>query len=403
MEPQSLKILMPSIIDPALHRGGAGTVTRGLLKVLRLHPLNARVEYAFPGHYQPFHKVRQFASIIRSFASPLPAKAIFSYSKRFLQSTVKKRLDDENFDLVLINGSDLLWTLAGLPSSIPKVLVAHNIEHQLYWSQINSMGLISALSCRLLRRDWQKLREYEMSGMERVKNIIFLSSDDAALALNTHRQLNTITVPPLFDYDPPPRGPKREGIGGIDIGFLCNFNWWPNRHGLRWFLKKVFPYIGDHTRLHLFGEQSDSGARNDRRIIKHGFIPRLEDVWPVIDFMICPIFLGGGVNIKFAEALYNGVPVLGSSFAARGLPLKSDAGIVLRDSPAEWISFLLSPEARTLRYQPVSASVSNAFAVGAHIEPIQTFIQEVVRTGGRQKEDKNCTAPNARMGLLPHK
>ena len=44
MDRTSPKILLPSIIDPTVHRGGAETVTRAFLKLLQRDPLNARIE-----------------------------------------------------------------------------------------------------------------------------------------------------------------------------------------------------------------------------------------------------------------------------------------------------------------------------------------------------------------------
>jgi hypothetical protein len=103
--------------------------------------------------------------------------------------------------------------------------------------------------------------------------------------------------------------------------------------------------------------------------------------------MICPILSGGGVKIKFAEALYNGVPVLASSFAARGLSLEPDPSIVLLDRAEYWIRFLRSPAALELRSRRVPASLANAFMLESHVEPVQAFIREVMRKRCRIKRD----------------
>lgn len=378
MDRKSLRILLLSIIDPKGDRGGAGTATRGFLELLQRDPLDARIECVLPtSTLRRFHRVRQLTSVARSLVSPLPSKAVFTYSRRFLRA-VKRALHQQEFDLVLLNGSDLFWLLPALPPRMPRTLLAHNIEHSLFLSQINSVNPPSPVR-RMLLRDWRRLQEYELSGLRRIEHIIFLSSQDAEFAQRECPHIKTLVVPPLFDYQPPERLHTKDP-SGMQIGFLANFGWWPNREGLRWFLKGVFPYTDTDTRLHLFGEKSCDLAPHHPRIVHHGFLSKTQDVWPICDFMICPVFSGGGASIKFAEAVYNGVPMLASSFAARGLPLKPDPSIILLDHAEEWVRFLRSPAAQALRSRRVPAPLAEAFRMEVHVEPVRTFIREVIQS-----------------------
>ena len=354
-------------------------MTRAFLQILQKKPLSAQIEYVLPTSARhKFHRARQLASLARSVLSPLPSKALLTYSRRF-RNDVQRLLRKHKFDLVLLNGSDLLWLLPFLPQEIPRVLLAHNIEHELFLSQINSLDVGSRFLHGVLMRDWRRLRDYEMSGMRRVGNVIFLSQHDAEFALGENPGIHALTVPPIFDYEPPERAASKDLGDGMHIGFLGNFGWWPNQEGLRWFLKEVFPHTTGDTTLHLFGDRSEDAAPQHPSILKHGFLPRTQDIWPICDFMICPIHSGGGVNVKFAEAVYNRMPVLGSSFGARGLPLKSDPGIVILDSADEWVSFLCSPAARALRSRSVPAAIAHAFAMETHAQSVQGFVRDVMR------------------------
>ena len=310
--------------------------------------------------------------------SSLPSKALLTYSRSFLND-VRRSLHEQKFDLILLNGSDLLWLLPHLPRGIPRILLAHNIEHQLFLSQINTLYQSSRLLKSVLMRDWHRLRDYEMSGMRQVENVIFLSWQDAEFALGENPSIQGLIVPPIFDYPSVQRHAATDSSGGIDLGFMGNFGWWPNREGLRWFLEEVFPHTSDDTRLHLFGEHARDAAPHHLRIVNHGFLPKLQDIWPICDFMICPIHSGGGVNVKVAEAVYNRMPVLASSFGARGLPLKPDPGIVLLDRADEWVSFLCSSAARALRARSLPASMAEAFSMDSHSEPVQGFVRDVMK------------------------
>lgn len=381
--PGSLKILVPSIVDPTTHRGGAGTTTRALFKLLQRPPLNAQITPVPPPRApETWHRLRQLGSVARSLVSGLPAKAEFTHSRRFLQ-TVRRWLREQEFDLVLLNGSDLLWLLPELPSDLPCVLVAHNIEHDLHLTHINSLTLPWRLLRRVWLLDWRRLRDYEISGMSRIRDVMFLSGRDAELARRECPNINAIVIPPLFDYQPAEWSRRRSPAGDLDIGLLANFGWWPNRQGLRWFLTEVFPHAPANTRLHLFGEHSQQVAPAHPRIVGHGFVPRLQDIWPLCDFMICPIFSGGGVSVKFAEIVYNGVPVVASSFAARGVPLEPHPSIVLLDRAEDWIRFLRSPAAQELPLRRGPAPMARAFALESHVGPVHAFVKEAARRRGK--------------------
>lgn len=41
--------------------------------------------------------------------------------------------------------------------------------------------------------------------------------------------------------------------GEVRFGFLGNLDWWPNRDGLRWFLREVWPAVPKSVRLDLYG------------------------------------------------------------------------------------------------------------------------------------------------------
>jgi hypothetical protein len=378
----TLRIVMPSIVDPASHRGGAGTTTRTLLTLLQRPPLAASVEAHAPAVASVArHRFRQVVSAARSLVSSLPAKAEFTRSRR-LRRAVRRALGERETDLVLLNGADLLWLLPDLPPAVPRILVAHNIEHDLHLSRLGRLGPGARPLRRLLHRDWRRLRDYEVAGIRQIRNVIFLSGRDAELAGHLCGDLNAIVVPPLFDYAPGAWSRTRNPAGGLDLGFLANFGWWPNREGLRWFLAAVFPHLGDTTRLHLFGERSEQAAASHPRVVAHGFVPRLHDVWPACDLMICPILAGGGVSVKFAEIVYNGVPVVATSFTARGVGLVPHASIVLLDGADEWIAFLRSPAARELALRRGPAPAAAGFALETHVAPVQAFVSAVARRGG---------------------
>ena len=174
---------MPSIVDPRVAHSGAATVTRNLTSLLESPPLCASVEcVAVHRTVGRAHRVRQAAAIARSIVSALPAKVEFTFSREF-ESRVLDLARTGRYDLVMINGSDLLWLEPLLPHGLPRLLVAHNIEYQLFESQVERVNATFPGARALLRRERERVERYEIDGLCRIGNVVFLSNVDAANAV----------------------------------------------------------------------------------------------------------------------------------------------------------------------------------------------------------------------------
>jgi polysaccharide biosynthesis protein PslH len=375
--PVPVRILMLSIVNPHSEFNGAATVTRGLLKMLALSPLEACVD-CVPVRAEPprWHRLVQARSLLLSPFSTLPVKAAFLYSKEFRDDVVT-RVRGGHYDLVVINGADLVWILDYLPASIPRILVAHNIEHLLFSSQIQNLGWLYRPLAGLLRKDCRRLKDYELNGIREIGNVIFLSREEAAYANRLCEGLHTTTIPPVFDYEPRPRQ-NTNARPTLEIGFLGNFKWWPNQLSLRWFANEILPYVKSLVRINLFGRPGGHGWRSDPRIVEHGAVKSIEQIWASCDFLICPTFPTGGVCVKLAEAVYNRMPVLGTRHAARGLSIDGDPALVFLDEPGEWVEFLNSTAARDLAERQVSEKTGARFAMDNHKDGLQQFVQAAI-------------------------
>lgn len=374
---ESARILMLSIVNPQVEYNGAATVTRGLLKLLASPPFEARVD-CVPVRAEPlrWRRLAQARSLLLSSVSILPAKAAFCYSKEFREDVVA-RVESEHYDLVLLNGADLLWVSDYLPASIPRVLIAHNIEHLLFRAQIQNLGWWYRPVAGMLRKDCTRLQDYELKGIREIGKVIFLSREEAAYAGSLCECLRSTTIPPVFDYEPRPR-PHTIAGPTLEIGLLGNFKWWPNQLSLRWFSNEVLPYVKSPVRVNLFGHSGVHPGRGDPRIVKRGVVESLEQVWASCDFMICPAFSTGGVCVKFAEAVYNKMPVLATRHAARGFSVGHDPALVFLNEPREWVEFLNSKAARDLAERQVSDKTAARFAMDVQKDKFQQFVKNAI-------------------------
>lgn len=345
--------------------------------MLKLPPLEAEVEL-IPAREEPirFRRLEQARSLAHSAFTGLPAKAAFLYSKDF-RARVAQRIRTARYDLAIVNGLDLVRVLDTLPISMPRILVAHNLEHRLFRTQIENLGGGDRLLGGFLRADCARLEAYEWKGMRESGNVVFLSRDEAACAAGMCPGLRSITVPPVFEGEPAVRKPRQHGPF-LELGLVGDFEWWPNRLSLRWFEEEVLPGVKTPVRLNLFGRPGGRRRRGDNRILEHGAAENMRQVWERCDVMLCPARVTAGVSVKLAEALYNGAPVLATTAAARGLGLVRDPAVVLLDEPGEWVEFLNSPAALQLAERQVSEETRSAFTVGARMGGLQQFVMDVL-------------------------
>jgi glycosyltransferase involved in cell wall biosynthesis len=209
--------------------------------------------------------------------------------------------------------------------------------------------------------------------------VIFLSTEEAVYAGGSCPDLRSTVMPPLFDYDAR-RGPRKEADTVLEIGYVGNFGWWPNQLGLRWFTTEVLPHVTSPMRVNLFGRSG--GWQGDPRVVEQGIVESIDEIYAKCDLLICPSLAAGGVCVKLAEAVYNGMPVLAHTHAGRGLGLSGDPALRFLDKPGEWIELLNSPGAADLSKRNVSAEVAKRFAVESHKDALQKFVESAILSAG---------------------
>ncbi len=357
-----MRILVLSVVDPANGVGGGWTATRGLLLVSEAFYAGAEVEcVAVPARSRLRHGIRQVVSFLESLAGGLPAKVAFNVSVPMQD----RERNGARPDLYVINGSDLLWLLPDLAVGVPVVVVEHNLEYRLIAEQTKALGWLG-------RREAARHKEYEGAGLKRAGRAIFLAADEHEQARRDWPALEAMVMPPVFGYEPV--APLAYRGGEVRLAFLANLGWWPNRDGLDWFLREVWPAAPETVRLDVYGPGSrEAAGAGYRGVTGHGVVADVTEVWRNCHGLIAPIWLGAGVKIKIAEALYNGVPVLATPRAAQGLT--SLEGVTVRETAEEWRLFLSGGGIEEWVRTPVPESTRSAFSVAEGTARLREFLQ----------------------------
>jgi hypothetical protein len=140
----------------------------------------------------------------------------------------------------------------------------------------------------------------------------------------------------------------KDDLAGIPKGktsrppvcLIIGDNWYPNLHGLKWFLENVL----EHTdiRLQIVGRNlgNFSVLFSHPKIEYLGFIEDLSDTIINADLFLCPIFKGGGMKVKVCEALMYGKTILGTSEAFEGYDVTSGGAGILCNTKEDFIRVL---------------------------------------------------------------
>jgi polysaccharide biosynthesis protein PslH len=124
------------------------------------------------------------------------------------------------------------------------------------------------------------------------------------------------------------------------IGFIGNCEFMPNEHGMKWFIREVWPAIKlkfPKAHLRLVGRASDGTlAKMGQDIVGLGWLADAADEISTWSAMIVPVRIGGGTRVKLAEGFARKCPVVATSIGAFGYEVRNGRELLLADSAGEF-------------------------------------------------------------------
>jgi hypothetical protein len=346
-----------------------------VLDLLSRPPLNACVEIAAlrTRRARAPRRLRQAAALIRGAASGLPAKTLFDAAPGRV-ARLARLVAAPGADLVVINGGELFSLARHLPAGQAALALAHNVEASLYAAQ-TARARQTPLTGVWLARDLARLERTEREGLARMGRALCLSAEDAETLRALVPGLAALAQPTTFAYPPHANRLPRSQARPLRLGLLAKYGWWPNAEAAEWMIGEVMPRLPPGAaELHLFGRGAERFAGLRKDVIARGFAPDLAEVWEDSDIVVCPMRSGSGINVKLAEALYNGQPVLSTPVGLRGLPEIDDPAVVRCDGAESWAAFLSGPAADALASSQPRAATRAIFDPEAAAARLAAFL-----------------------------
>lgn len=131
--------------------------------------------------------------------------------------------------------------------------------------------------------------------------------------------------------------------GPHDLLFCGSLDYLPNKEGLSWFCREVFPLVLDavpDARLLVVG-RGDPGPEltallKHPAIVNHGRVESVAKYYRETALAVVPLLSGSGTRLKLLEAMAYRAPVVATAIGAEGIGYTDGKDILIADEPVSF-------------------------------------------------------------------
>ncbi len=261
--------------------------------------------------------------------------------QRFHQAAFEHALTDllkrEKFDIIQC---ETLYMSAYVPAmrkySQAKIsLRAHNIEHEIWERRMkNETNPVKELYLDVTTR---RIKKYEegVYGSALYDVLVPITSRDATRIEKMGWKGKSSVCPSGFHFG------EKDTEGAAErpsIFYLGALDWEPNREGVRWFLKEVWPGLQKAypaVKFYLAGRSMPADLLKWKApgVVVVGEVDDAQEFMASKDILISPIFSGSGMRVKLVEAMAAGKPIVATPIAVEGLGVTHGEHLFLAEEP----------------------------------------------------------------------
>lgn len=237
-------------------------------------------------------------------------------------------LDSEEYDIVFLWSSKLGKLAKMISRRYPQIKIItffHNIEIQYYEEE---MKLSPTLKNKFISH---VVCQNETEAIRYSTSLVVMNERDNRLLMQYYN-VRADLILPLGMTDSYCRQVDSNRFNDVTSRLKLLFvgsAFFANINGVQWFIDHVFPKLKD-VELLIVGKGMDSQfvPINDRfrnaSVSVRGYVDCLDEIYEWAHIVISPIFHGGGMKTKTAEAMMYGCPIIGTDEAFEGYDVEYD-------------------------------------------------------------------------------
>lgn len=138
------------------------------------------------------------------------------------------------------------------------------------------------------------------------------------------------------------------------VYLFVGVNFFANVNAVEWFIEKVLPYVKGKLKIVGKGMETHKEKWQSDRVEVYGFVEDISEFYYASSLVIAPIFVGGGMKTKTAEALMYGKTIVGTLEAFQGY-VQNHHAMKIAHTKEEFIKILNSE--KFLPYNEISRQI----------------------------------------------
>lgn len=219
------------------------------------------------------------------------------------------------------------WLFPYCPAIKPRALIAHNVEARL---SENDAKISEAIRMRIASMERDAWRQADL--------VLCFTSEDRDEMKSRYGCREAFVLPIGVDSGSlrPSTESQRADVRrklGLDGKFVVLFTGsrhLPNRNALA-IMDTWSQQISDPEITWVAAGSVGTRSKSRENFIQTGELPDVEDWFRAADCCINPMVDGSGMNVKMLEFLAHGLPVISTSFGARGIEVQDGTHALIRE------------------------------------------------------------------------
>lgn len=260
-----------------------------------------------------------------------------------MRQAVEKALRRTPFTVIHVDHLQMAqFVPPGAPGAPSIVLDQHNIEHRIPQRIGDAPGARPHLRW-FSRREWPRLRDFEIAMCRRADLVLTVSDEDAMGLVSLAPDLgeNVLAVPIGVDTDY--FGVVRRTPGARTLLSIGTMFWPPNVDSMLYFCADVLPKIkqavpGVH--LNIVGARPTPvvQALAGENVTVTGSVPDVRTWAADCGAFVVPLRSGSGMRVKILNAMAMGLPIVSTTLGAEGIEARDGEHLLLADGAEAFAS-----------------------------------------------------------------
>lgn len=266
------------------------------------------------------------------------------YQRNFFRSTgdyhlygypsLKTLVKSRDFDFAIFAHASSLELSYVVKQHSPKTVIlldAHNVDHLLFGQESN-------LQLAANQKRYQRLKKFESNLIKRADFFLACSNHDKTILESINQsQINGFVIPNgadsyknLFQTEKSAAGKRLLFCGSLDYE--------PNRDGLLWFYREVWPLLrkaDPDIHLTVIGRNGSHDTyqplKTDHSIDFIGGVNEVQSYYYHSSLAVVPLRKGSGTRLKILEAMSLGTAVVSTTIGAEGINHTNGRNILIAD------------------------------------------------------------------------